>query len=134
MTVKFSVQVVDGFLDSIESTIGSSPNLVMYSGIGPAQTTDAPVNPVLLTMPLPSDWMLASSGGQKVLKGTWTATASGTGIVGHYRIYDQPMAICHEQGTVTFVGGNGDITLDNTNVATGQAVTIVSKTLSSSNL
>jgi hypothetical protein len=42
----------------------------------------------------------------------------------HFRIYQG--ATCHVQGSITVTGGGGDMTLDNTSIASGQQVTITS--------
>ena len=64
---------------------------------------------------------------------SWSAQASAAGTVGHYRIYDSTVTVCHEQGSVTAVGGGGDITLDNVVVALNQTLTIISKTITAGN-
>jgi len=57
---------------------------------------------------------------------------AGTDI-GYYRIYNNAGSTCHEQGTVTATGGGGDITVNNVNIADGQAISITSKTLNGGN-
>lgn len=133
MPVKYSVQVRNAMLDSIENTIGASPRLIFYTGSPPANTSSAATGTVIATMVLPADWMSAAASGIKSLQGTWTTTASNAGVVGHYRMWDSSVTTCHEQGTVTITGGGGDITLDNDNVAAGQTVTITSKTVTAGN-
>ena len=133
MPVKYSVQVRNAMLDSIETTIGASPRLIFYTGSPPANTASATTGTVIATMVLPADWMSAAASGVKSLSGTWTTTASSAGIVGYYRMWDSSVTTCHEQGTVTITGGGGDITLDNDNVAAGQTVTITSKTVTAGN-
>lgn len=134
MTVQFSVSVRNARLDAIESTIGTSAVLKIRSGSAPANCAASDSGTVLATMTLPSDWMAAASSGSKALSGTWEDTsADGTGTAGHYRIYASDGTTCHEQGTITITGGGGDMTLDNTSIASGQQVTITSKTLTDGN-
>jgi hypothetical protein len=128
MAVKFSVEVRNAVVDSIESTIGPSARLIMYTGSPPANTAAASTGTVISTMVLPADWLNTASGGVKTLNGTWTTTASATGTIGYYRIFDSTVTVCHEQGNVTISGGGGDMTLDNVNAANGQTITILSKT------
>lgn len=130
MAVKFSTAVRNIMLDSIESTVGPSPRLVFYTGSAPSNTVDVPTGTVISTMVLPTDWMLPASNGQKLLSGTWTTTASAAGVAGYYRIWDSTGSVCHEQGSITMTGGGGDITVDNTNIALGQTITMLTKTLS----
>jgi hypothetical protein len=112
-------------LDAIETTVSTAPTLEIRTGSVPATCATAASGTVLATMTLPSDWMAAASGGSKALSGTWSDTsADATGTAAHYRINQG--ATCHMQGTVTATGGGGDLTLDNTSIASGQTVTITS--------
>jgi hypothetical protein len=128
MAFQFSTAVRNAALDAIESTIGTAPTLEIRSGTVPANCAAADSGTVLATMTLPSDWLAAASGGSKSLLGTWQdASADATGTAGHFRI--KVSGTCHMQGTVTATGDGGDMTLDNTSIASGQQVTITSFTL-----
>lgn len=132
MPLQFSVSVRNARLDQIEATIGTAPTLELRSGTVPANCAAADSGTVIASMTLPSDWMAAASSGSKAISGTWQDTAAdATGTVGHFRV--KAGATCHIQGTVTATGGGGDLTLDNTSVASGQQVTITSFTLTDGN-
>lgn len=132
MPLQFSVSVRNARLDQIETTIGTAPTLELRSGTVPANCAAADSGTVIASMTLPSDWMAAASSGSKAISGTWQDTAAdATGTVGHFRV--KAGATCHIQGTVTATGGGGDLTLDNTSVASGQQVTITSFTLTDGN-
>lgn len=133
MPVQFSVAVRNARLDAIETTIGTAPKLRILTGARPANCAAAQTGTLLAELTLPSDWMSNASAGAKALLGTWSGTASGTGTAGYYRITDSTGATCHEQGTVTATGGGGDMTVDNTSIASGQTITITSKTLTDGN-
>lgn len=123
MAFQFSTAARNAALDSIETAIGVSPTLEIRSGTVPANCAAADSGTVLATMSLPSDWLAAASSGVKSLSGTWQdLSADATGTAGHFRI--KASATCHIQGTVTITGGGGDMTLDNTSIATGQQITI----------
>jgi hypothetical protein len=68
----------------------------------------------------------------KAKNGSWTGNAGASGTAGHYRLKasgDTAAATQNEkrmEGTVTATGGGGDMTIDNTNVASGQPVTVTS--------
>lgn len=132
MTVQLSVAVRNAMLDAYEATIGTAPKLRMYSGAIPANCAATRTGTVLCEITLPSDWMSNASGGSKTLLGTWAGTgavAAGTGTVaGYFALMDSTGTTCHEQGTITVTGGGGDLTLDNTTIASGQAVNITSWT------
>jgi hypothetical protein len=79
--------------------------------------------------------MAAASGGSKAKSGTaWQDTsADAAGTAAHFRIHDSGGTTCHLQGTVTITGGGGDLTLDNTSIASAQSITITGFTLTDAN-
>jgi hypothetical protein len=130
MAFQFSTGARNASLDSIESTIGTTPILEIRTGAAPATCATADSGTVLVTMTLPSDWLAAASNGSKVLSGTWEdASADADGTAGHFRIKDSGGTTCHIQGSCSATGGGGDMTLDNPVIATGQTVTITSFTI-----
>lgn len=137
MSLQYSVAVRNAQLDAKEVTIGASPKLRLYSGAPPANCAAAASGTLVCEITLPADWLAAAAAGAKALSGTWAGTgaaAAGSGTnVAHYRIYDAAATTCHEQGTVTITGGGGDMTLDNTNIAQGQAVAVSSYTTTAGN-
>ena len=133
MTLQYSVAVRNARLDVVETTIGTSAVLLIKSGAVPATCATANSGTVLATCTLPSDWMANASGGTKSLSGTWQDTsADATGTAAHFRIFSSG-GTCHAQGTVTATGGGGDLTVDNTSFAAGQAFSVTSFTLTAGN-
>ena len=127
MTIQFSDAVRNARADAIETTIGTSAILKLRTGAAPANCAAADSGTVCATINLPSDWMGNASGGVKSKLGTWQdASADAAGTIAHFRVYDSGGTVCGMQGTVTLTGGGGDLTLDNTNVQPGQAITITS--------
>lgn len=134
MGLQFSTTVRNAELDAIETAIGTTPILKIRTGSAPADCATADSGTVLATITLPSDWMAAASSGSKAKSGTWSdSSADATGTAAHFRIYDSGGTTCHMQGTVTATGGGGDMTLDNTSIASGQTVTISSFSLTAAN-
>lgn len=134
MALQYSVTVRNAQLDAVETTVGAAPLLRIYSGSAPANCAAAASGTLLAEATLPSDWMEAASSGSKSLSGTWQdASANATGTAGHWRLYDSSGTTCHAQGTVTATGGGGDMTLDNTSIASAQSVTITSFTITAGN-
>lgn len=134
MALQYSVAVRNARLDVVESTVGASAILRIRTGAVPANCAAADSGTVLATVNLPSDWMNAASSGTKTKAGTWEDTsADATGTAGHFRIYDSTGTTCHIQGTVTATGGGGDMTVDNTSFASGQAFSVVTFTLTAGN-
>lgn len=133
MAIQLSVAARNARLDAIETTIGTSPRLLIYSGSVAANCAAADPSGLLATLVLPSDFMAAADSGSKVLAGSWTVAASGAGTAASFRVKDSTLTTCHLQGTVTATAGGGDMTLDNTNIAAGQTVTITTFTLTDGN-
>lgn len=134
MALQLSVAVRNARLDAIETTAGTAAVLKLRTGAQPATCATADAGTVLATMTLPSDWMNAASSGSKTLLGTWSdMQADAAGTAAHFRIYESTATTCHVQGTVTITGGGGDMTLDNTNIAANQGITITSFALTDAN-
>lgn len=134
MALQYSVTVRNAQLDAFETAIGTSAVLKIRTGAPPSTCATADSGTVLATFSLPSDWMAAASSGSKAKSGTWEDTsADNTGTAGHFRIYASDGTTCHAQGTVTATGGGGDMTLDNTSIASTQTVTITSFSLTAGN-
>jgi hypothetical protein len=134
MALQLSVAVRNARADVVESTIGASAILKIRSGAAPADCATADAGTVLATLTLPADWMAAASNGSKTKLGTWEdASADAAGTAAHFRIYESTGVTCHLQGTVTATGGGGDLEVDNTSFAAGQAFSISTFTLNEPN-
>jgi len=134
MTIQFSNAVRDAQNDAIETTISTSAIMKIRTGAQPATCATADSGTVLATLNLPADWMSASSGGVKALLGTWEdASADAAGTAAHFRVYASNGTTCGMQGSVTATGGGGDLTLDNTNIASAQDVKVTSFSLTAGN-
>lgn len=134
MSVQLSISVRNARLDSIETTVGVSAILKIFSGAQPADCATADAGTVLVTMNLPSDWMSAAASGSKAKLGTWQdASADATGTAGHWRLFDSSGVTCHAQGSCTATGGGGDLTLDSTSITAGQSVTVTGWTFTDGN-
>lgn len=130
MTFQFSVPARNAGLDGIEAAAGAFAILKIRSGAVPATCATADSGTVLATLNLPSDWLAAAAAGSKAKSGTWEdLAADAAGIAAHFRVYASDGVTCHIQGTVTITGGGGDMTLDNTNIAVNQVVTVTSFTI-----
>lgn len=134
MAAQLSTAVRNAKLDAIETTIGTSPILRVYTGSAPANCAAAATGTLLAEMTLPSDWMAAASGGQKALSGTWEdLSANATDTAGYWRIWDSGGTVCGMQGTATATGGGGDIEFNTVSFVTGASVTITAFTWTEGN-
>ena len=133
MPLQFSEAVRNARLNAIETTIGTAPKLRFLTGAMPADCATTQTGTLLAEISLPSDWMSNAALGVKEKIGTWSATASAAGDIGYYRILNTAGSTCHEQGTVTAVGGGGAITVSNISVTSGQTITVLAKKLTDGN-
>lgn len=127
---RLSTTVRNARLDAIESAIGTSAILRIFTGSPPPELSDASSGTELVEITLPSDWAAAASGGSKALAGSWTGTASADGTPGYYRIFDSSGTTCHIQG---LVGPGQEMVLNSATISNLQVVTIVSYTLTDGN-
>ena len=133
MAVQLSTTIRNARLDVVESTIGTAPILTIRTAAPPANCAAANAGTVLATITLPSDWMAAASGGNKIISGApWTdSSADNSGTAVHFRIHDSSGTTCHMQGIVGV--GTGDLQLTTTTITAGQPVTVTSFTLTDGN-
>lgn len=118
-------------ISQVQTTIGGSASLKIFSGAEPANPAAADPTGLLCTMTLPATF-LTSTGGVASMAGSWIGTASATGTAACFRVYDGS-AVCHIQGNITATGAGGDMTLDSTALTSGQSVTVTSFTLTDGN-
>jgi hypothetical protein len=134
MALQLSTTVRNARLDAIETAIGTSAVLKIFTGSVPANCAAADSGSVLATVSLPSDWMAAASGGTKSLSGSWVdSSADNTGTAGHFRLYASNGTTCHLQGTCTGTGGGGDMILDSTSFTAGQQFSVIQFDLTDAN-
>ena len=134
MAIQASVAVRNAKLDAVESAIGASAVMKIFSGAAPANCAAADAGTVLATLNLPADWMAAAANGSKAKLGTWDDnSADNAGTAAHFRIYQNDESVCHLQGTVSASGGGGDMIVDNISFAAGQTFTVSGFSLSEGN-
>lgn len=134
MTIQLSTTVRNARLDAIETAIGVSAKLMIYTGSVPGNCAASTTGTKLTEDDLASDWAAAASGGAKVLNNLPISTTGlATGTAGYWRLYASDGVTCHMQGTVTATGNGGDLTVDNTSITSGQAVNITGWTMTDGN-
>lgn len=129
MALQLSTTVRNAMLDAIETTVGTSAILELRTGSVPANCAASDSGTLLISYSLASDWAAAASSGSKALNDVpLTGSAVATGTAGHFRLKNSAGSTCHAQGTITATGGGGDMTVDNTSIASGQTVNVTSLT------
>jgi hypothetical protein len=135
MAIQYGGTLRDNQANQIETTIGASAKLQIRTGAAPANCAAADSGTLLCEITLPADYLTAASGGngQVSKNGTWQGTAAAAGTAAHFRIKDNAGSVCHIQGTITATGGGGDMTVDNTSIASAQVVTVTAASFTRAN-
>ena len=133
MAVQLSVAERNARLNTIPTTAGASAILRIYTGTQPATCATATSGTQLVTMTLPATYFAAAASGAMAFTGTWTGTAAATGTAGYFRIWDNAVANCHAQGSVTVTGSGGDLTTASTTITSGDTVNVTGFTLTDAN-
>jgi hypothetical protein len=120
----------------IETMVGSSPVVKLITGAVPVTIEDDDPGVVIATISLPSDWadVQVAGGVVSVVKvGTWSGTASGSGVPTHFKICATGGDPCYAMSTVTGSGGGGFMIISTSSLASGNTVTITSFSILQSN-
>lgn len=127
MAVKYSEALRNARLNQLQTHIGASAVLRMYTGTPPANCAAASTGTLLAEMTLPSTWLAAASAGVAAQSGTWQdATANASGTPGYFRIFESTGTTCHIQGVcgVDLVGDPTDAIVSGSPVViTGYEIT-----------
>lgn len=133
--LKYSASLKNAQQDAIATKLGASAVLNIYSGSQPASPDTAVSGQVLLaSLTCNATFAPAASGGvltlNSIANGTGTAGAGGGTTATWYRLTTSG-GTAHIDGTVGISGA--DLNLNNTNIATGQTVSVTSSTYTNAN-
>jgi hypothetical protein len=126
MSLQYSVTLRTNQVAQLQAAVGAGGLLKIFSGAEPASCAAVDPTGLLCTIALPSTF-LTSTNGATALAGSWAANASAAGTAASFRIYDSS-ANCHIQGNCTT-----DLVLNNTNIASGQNVSVTSFSITAGN-
>ena len=126
MTFQYGATLRTNQVAQIQTTVGASGSLKIFSGAEPANCAAADPAGLLATIVLPASF-LTSSGGVTTIAGVWSVAASATGTAQSFRMYDGS-AVCHVQGNTTT-----DLVLNNTSITSGQTVTVTQFSVTAGN-
>lgn len=126
MTFQYGTTLRNNQVSQIQTTVGATGSLKIFSGAEPANPAAADPTGLLVTITLPATF-LTSAGGVTTIAGTWSASASATGTAASWRMYDGS-AVCHVQGNTTT-----DLVLNNQSITSGQTVTVTSFSVTAGN-
>jgi hypothetical protein len=141
MAINMSVEVRNGMLNAINTALGANAVLRIYANAVPASCTTNDTNAVLANMSINdaanSNFCLGAAANGAIAKiGTWQdAAADANGNAGHWRIYTSANAGANLNASLqgNCAAANGDMTLDNVNIAINQTVTVTGFTLTAPN-
>jgi hypothetical protein len=133
VTIQFEQGLAHAMLDAMETNIGASPVLTLRSGAQPGTCGAADSGTLIATIAMAADaFSNAASWAKAIGAAIQDLSADGGGTLGHWRIKTSG-GTTKLQGSITATGGGGDMTIDNTSIASGQAVTVTGFTLSDAN-
>lgn len=101
--------------------------LRIYTGSQPASADSAATGTLLAELTLSDPAFGAPSNGVATANAITPANAGATGTAGWFRLTTSD-GTARLDGSVTATGGGGDLTLDNTSIASGQQVQVNSLT------
>lgn len=127
MALQEGVNLRNAKLNAINTQLGGTATLKIFSGAVPANCAAADPTGLLLTINLPATPFAAASGGAIALNGTWSTNTTTAGTAASFRIYDSS-AVCQFQGNVTT-----DLVLNNTSIGTNQTTTVTAFTITAGN-
>lgn len=129
MAIDLNNALANIILDLYDVHFPVSSVLELRTGAPPG-AENAATGTLLVSITLPASPWNAAAAGSKTKNGTWSGSGVAAGVIGHYRLKNVADTR-REEGTVTISGGGGDATVDNTNVAVSQVVTVTTFTRTS---
>ena len=118
MAMQFGTTLRTDMADEVV-TAAAGGTIKIFSGAVPANCAAADPSGALVSDTLPTP-ALTNTAGTLSKAGTWSFTGDAAGTAASFRLYTSG-AVCFAQGSVTATGGGGDMMIDNTSIAVGQA-------------
>jgi len=97
--------------------------LKIYTGSKPASPDDAATGTLLVTFTFAADAFAVAAAGVAAMNGTLVQNAVATGTAGYFRIASADTTLVYD-GTITLVGGGGDMELNSLSIVSGASQTI----------
>jgi hypothetical protein len=126
MSVDLNNTLANAMLDTYDTHFPAGSLLQVRTGAPPG-AENAAGGSLLAEITSPASPWAAAASGSKAKANTWSVAAAGAGTAAHYRLKNAADTK-REEGTVA--QGSGDMSLDNTNIAAGQTVTVATFTKS----
>lgn len=127
MTLRYSTALRNRQNDAIETELGASPILRIYSGAQPASVATAASGTLLAELTFGADPFGASSSAVVTANAiTQDSSANATGTAGWFRIFKSDGTTAVIDGACTATGGGGEMELTTTSIVSGQPVSVTS--------
>ena len=124
MAVRLDTDLRNNIATEIAARFPEASTVEIRTGAQPASANTAASGYLLATIVLPATPWAAAAAGAVAKQGTWSVTATGTGIAGYARIIGGTNAL-----DVSVAEGGGDWTIDVDDIVTGGTVTITSASI-----
>jgi len=122
MTLDLNTALANAILDRYDVEFPAGSVVELRSGVPPGADSAAG-GTLLCSITLPATPWAAAAAGSKAKAGVWSGVGVAAGNAGHFRLRNSTDTK-REEGSITAVGGGGDMTLDNINIAVSQSVTV----------
>lgn len=122
MAEKLSTALANQLADNLFDSFNGG-TLEIRTGSQPSTGDTSATGSLLVSVALPNPAFTAASNGSKSKTGTWSGTGIAAGNAGWCRFKSSDNSL-NLDGTVTGIGGGGELELDNVNIAVSQIVTI----------
>ena len=129
MAIKQTTAVRNAQLDALNTQIGASARLRIYSGTRPANANTAITSQTMLVELTcnATAFAAAASGGVLTANAISNGTAAATGTASFFRLWQSNGTTAIMDGDVAASGA--DLNLNNTSIATGQTVSVTAFTI-----
>ena len=125
MTLRYSAATITDRLTTLNTDIGSSATLNIYTGAQPANVATAATGTLIVSLPCGSPFGTVGSGALTANAITTTAaTGAGTNTAGYFRIFKSGGTVAVVDGAISTSGS--DLNLNSTSITTSQNVSISS--------
>jgi hypothetical protein len=130
MSLQYSTDLRDAMMDAIQygagetPGIGPSPIIRFWAGTLPANCAAADNGTLIAEIDLAESWADDAAAGMKAITCPLNANSIAIGTMTYFRLYASDGMTCHMQGTITEMGGGGDLCFDNTDVAIAQSFSV----------
>ena len=125
MSLQYTVGHRSAAMNDLNAAIGTTGNILIYTGSTPGNVASAATGTLLVTLPCSNPFGANTSNGVLVASAISSNTAIGTGTAGYFRV------ATNVAGTTAVIQGNvgtsgSDLNLNSTAISSGQTITITS--------